>query len=206
MKKLLAILLTMVMMLSLAACSEGEAEIQVDADKQGSSEQQKPELQTPEQGESVEESGRSIEQALKVWENIWNGDMSGYKEMAPEELWEQHKKLYGDEYEGWLEDSQASLKEGVDQSMQLNGKITLAIKNREQLSEEDVAMIAEAVANMYELDAEKVKAAYKLDVEASYEKAEKESGEMFAMQYGEDWYIIMYTVYEKGECNVNFYI
>lgn len=200
MKKLLAILLALVMVLSLAACSEGDAEVEIEEEK-GSSEEK-----APEKGNSTEETGRSIEAALDIWKEIWNGDMSRYEEMVPEALWEQYKDVYADGFEEWLENSQAGLKDSVNDSLEKNGKMTLEIVDREELADEDVAMIAEAVTNMYELDGDQVKAAYKLDVEASYEKAEKESGEMFAMQYGEDWYLIMYTVYEKGECTVNFYI
>ncbi len=204
MKKLLAILLALVMALSLAACSEGDAEVEIKEEK-GKTEE-KAEEEKGKTEEIPEESGRTVEEALAVWEDIWNGDMSGYDEMVPDALWAQYKSVYAEEYDQWLANSQESLKSSVDESQELKGKINMKILNREELPEEDVALIAEAVTNMYELKGDQVKAACKLNVEVTYENAESESGEMCAMQYGDDWYLIIYTVYEKGECNVNFYI
>ena len=50
-------------------------------------------------------------------------------------------------------------------------------------------------------------AAHKLDVTATYEKegVAEESAEMYVMQYGDQWYLISYTVY-GSEANVDFFI
>lgn len=198
MKKCLALLLALGMLLSLAACSEGEIE-KIEKETTANAQQE-----TPAADEKTEEAD---EKPLKLWESIWNGDMSQYEAMVPAEVLEQQKSIYGAEYTQWMEDGKQSLKEAVEESLQENGKITLTVTARETLPEADVKRIGEAVKNMYELDETKVMAAHKLDVTATYEKegVAEESAEMYVMQYGDRWYLISYMVYGE-EANVDFFL
>lgn len=197
MKKCLALLLALGMLLSLAACSEGEIE-KIEKETTANAQQE-----TPAADEKTEEAD---EKPLKLWESIWNGDMSQYEAMVPAEVLEQQKSIYGAEYTQWMEDGKQSLKEAVEESLQENGKITLTVTARETLPEADVKRIGEAVKNMYELDETKVMAAHKLDVTATYEKegVAEESAQMYVMQYGDQWYLISYMVYGE-EANVDFF-
>lgn len=185
MKKLLAILLAVLMVMSLAACGSEKADDETDAPK-------KEETTTP-VTEPEEEELPSYEPAIDIFCDILLGDVTDLEKTLPEEVWLVAAK-------GLDTDKQGAIDELASSFVMLDGIFTSM--EYEVVSEKDAADEIEDIQEFladYGLETE-IEAAYVLELSWKYEMAEtydaEDDGEeetAYAILVDGEWYLLSET-------------
>ncbi len=185
MKKLLAILLAVLMVMSLAACGSEKADDETDAPK-------KEETTTP-VTEPEEEELPSYEPAIDIFCDILLGDVTDLEKTLPEEVW-----LVA--AEGLDTDKQGAIDELASSFVMLEGIFTSM--EYEVVSEKDAADEIEDIQEYladYGLETE-IEAAYELELSWKYEMPEtydaEDDGEeetAYAILVDGEWYLLSET-------------
>jgi predicted small lipoprotein YifL len=185
MKKLLAILLAVLMVMSLAACGSEKADDETDAPKI-------EETTTP-VTEPEEEELPSYEPAIDIFCDILLGDVTDLEKTLPEEVWLVAAK-------GLDTDKQGAIDELASSFVMLDGIFTSM--EYEVVSEKDAADEIEDIQEFladYGLETE-IEAAYVLELSWKYEMAEtydaEDDGEeetAYAILVDGEWYLLSET-------------
>lgn len=137
MKKLLAILLAITMVLTLGACGSDGKKDKGETNK--------------EENLGVEDKAVSYEEAFeKALASKYKCDASNMRDMIPDGGWEYYAELTNMTVDAFIEtviDSKEDAKEWLEES---NTEYTYIVDSYEKLTEEEVEVFAECIANEYE--------------------------------------------------------
>lgn len=129
---------------------------------------------------------------------VYKAKFNKLEKMAPKEYWD----WYEEEYDKSVDDLIEEANDHKDDYMEIlearygeKIKVKSKITDKEKLDKDDLADIAEALEEKYDIKAKSVKAGYELEyeitVEGSDDKDETE-GEITVIQIGMSWYAINY--------------
>lgn len=170
MKKIISLLLVWVILFSFAAC-EPETE------------------ESPENG---------YEDTLKLYEEIYNGDLEKIRQTAPQKVWEHYEKETGKTVEDVIADSEATYQSFVSEIKAQHGSdftISLSIKNSEHCDIETVEKIGKALKNDYNMNENAITDAYKITMAATVtagEESEAGDAEYYLIMIENHWYLASY--------------
>lgn len=172
MKKLLALLLTIVMLLSLAACNSDK-----DSDDN-------------------QNSSDSYNTAINNYQAVLNGNTEKLTSLAPNEIWEwaeengnvaqtDVKRAYKDQYE--------DLKEDLEEEFGKNATIKITETDKKEMSKRDIHEIGEMLEASYDIDEGKITAGWEMEVEIAYkgkdDNMEVET-ELHVVKISNQWYVV----------------
>lgn len=192
MKKLLAILLAVLMVMSLAACGSEKADDETDAPKKEST-TTAADVEDDVVVEEEEEEIPSYEPAIDIFCDILLGDVTDLEKTLPEEVWLAAAKGLDTDKQGAIDELASSfvMLEGIFTSMEY-----------EVVSEKDAADEIEDIQEFladYSLETE-IEAAYVLELSWKYEMAEtydaEDDGEeetAYAILVDGEWYLLSET-------------
>ena len=186
MKKFIALLLALVMVLSFAACASED-------DDDGERRKSRKSKEATE--EAAAESG-SYEDAIELVMKLYTADLSksDFEKMLPADVW-----TYLEDEEGMTVDDCYDLVAGdmdeqyeyMEEMYGKNFKVTFEVVNKEKASEEDMADFLETMEDMYGLDADDFGDAYEIEFSATVSGSEGEDTqemEMGFVEYKGVWY------------------
>lgn len=192
MKKLLAILLAVLMVMSLAACGSEKADDEKDEPKKEST-TTAADVEDDVVVEEEEEELPSYEPAIDIFCDILLGDVTDLEKTLPEEVW-----LVA--AEGLDTDKQGAIDELASSFVMLDGIFTSM--EYEVVSEKDAADEIEDIQEFlagYGLETE-IEAAYVLELSWKYEMSETYEGEddgedetAYAILVDGEWYLLSET-------------
>ena len=183
MKKLLAILCALAVLVSLAACSSSKSK--------------------------DEKSGGSYKDAVTTYEKLMNGDIKQIKNLLPPEIIDLYEEESGDSIEAYmdeLEESYADFIEEAEYDYGDNVKFTISIAEKTECDEDRIEQIQVALEDEYDIEFD-VKAAYEVVLEMTTkgsEDSDTDEEEAFILQLGKNWYLCNYYEYD-GELYVYFF-
>ena len=187
MKKLLALLLALVMILSLAACGSED-----DDDDRESRKSKKSKETT----EAVKVESGSYEDAIELVLKLYTADLSksDFEKMLPADFWaymESEENMTIDECYEMVADGMDEQYEYMEEMYGKDFKVTYEILNKEKAPEEDVADFLETMEDMYGLDADDFGDAYEIQFSATVSGSEGEDTQEMDMgfiEYKGQWY------------------
>ena len=192
MKKLLAILLAVLMVMSLAACGSEKADDEKDEPKKEST-TSAADVEDDVVVEEEEEEIPSYEPAIDIFCDILLGDVTDLEKTLPEEVWLVAAK-------GLDTDKQGAIDELASSFVMLDGIFTSM--EYEVVSEKDAADEIEDIQEFlagYGLETE-IEAAYVLELSWKYEMSETYEGEddgedetAYAILVDGEWYLLSET-------------
>lgn len=192
MKKLLAILLAVLMVMSLAACGSEKADDEKDEPKKEST-TTAADVEDDVVVEEEEEEIPSYEPAIDIFCDILLGDVTDLEKTLPEEVWLVAAK-------GLDTDKQGAIDELASSFVMLDGIFTSM--EYEVVSEKDAADEIEDIQEFlagYGLETE-IEAAYVLELSWKYEMSETYEGEddgedetAYAILVDGEWYLLSET-------------
>lgn len=129
----------------------------------------------------------------------FKGKSSAVKKMAPAEYWDYYEEKYDTDFDEYLEDYEDNIEDTIDYLKDEYGdnfKVTYKIEKEKKLSDKKLEGIAEALADKYDIDEDKVTAGYELDVEMTIKGSEDDDEnetELTVIKYKGSWYLISWS-------------
>ena len=178
MKKLLAIFMAAIMLLSFTSCNESD-------------------------GDNGSETSISLEESRKYLEEIINGDVTNLRKMAPSSVWNLREELIED-WDDVLdainiahERRQEQLREDYGE----NVRVKLSVQEQIEMDEEAIERLKNELEETYRIDPADVEECYNVYYLMSYENSEQEVEDglttTFLVKIGKSWYHLNY-LYWKG--------
>lgn len=143
----------------------------------------------------------SYEDALQLYEQIYNGDLQKIRYTAPQKAWDTYLEETGKTVDDVITESEATYQAFNNEISAEYGStfsITLSIANSEHCDAETLAKIGKALHNDYKIDEKDVKDAYKITVSATVtagEGIEAGENEFHIVNINNDWYLINYYAF-----------
>ena len=187
MKKLLALLLALVMVLSFAACGSEN-----DDDDRESRKSKKSKETT---GAEKVESG-SYEDAIELVLKLYTADLSksDFEKMLPADMWaylEDEEGLTADDCYDMVTEDMDEQREYMEELYGKNYTVTYEILNKEKASESEIEEFLETMEEKYGLDPDDFGDAYEIEFSATVSGSEDEETqemEMGFVEYKGAWY------------------
>ena len=228
MKKLLALLLAISMLLCFAACGESEDKDKDEAkEKQSSSQKddkdegssQKDDDKDDDKGDKNESTSQkaesvdakkygyaeSVEEVVEHYESYFSGEVEYLKTLYPKEYVDYLDETRDESVDQLIERLKEELPKEMEAAKEYFGddlEITAKLVEKVKCSGEEVKKIGEAMKESYSvIDAKKVTDAYNVVIKQSLKGSKKEDSqqaEMCAIKYDGYWYLIEYDA-EDGE-------
>lgn len=133
----------------------------------------------------------------------FKGKVAKIKDLAPAEYWD----WYEDEYDADIDDVIDEAEDSFDDMMEYyeeqygdNIRVTYKVDSKKELSKRKLEGIAEALADKYDLNEDKVTAGYELDVEMVVKGSEDEDdtdSEITVIKYNGKWYAVSWYKYNN---------
>lgn len=129
----------------------------------------------------------------------FKGKSSAVKKMAPAEYWEYYEEKNGEDFDEYLENYEDNIEDTIDYLKDEYGdnfKVTYKVTKEKKLSGKKLEGIAEALADKYDIDEDKVSAGYELDVEMTIKGSEDDDEnevELTVIKYKGKWYLISWS-------------
>lgn len=172
MKKLLALLLAIVMIMSFAACNSEK------------------------DNDNNQKSSNSYNTALNNYQAVLNGNAEKLTSLAPNEIWEwaeengnvtqtDVKRVYKDQYE--------DLKEELEEEFGKNTTIKITVTDKKEMSKKDIHEIGESLEASYDLDGGEITAGWEIDAEIAYKGKDDNTEietELHIVKIGNQWYVV----------------
>lgn len=131
----------------------------------------------------------------KYFDIVYEGKASNIKDLLPDEAWEEFAEEFDVDKDELIESLGEGLAELIEEREEEYGKfkkVEYEIVDEEKIEDDDLEEIAEAVADMWDVDEKDITAAYELEVEgtAIYEDEEIEFEETyFSVKVNGKWYL-----------------
>lgn len=200
MKKLLALLLALVMILTMAACSDSKKDDEKDEkeEKTTQSEEKEP-AEEQEESEESEEQEEPQEEAAPYVDELENYitamvvavEKSDLEKIAPAEVWAVMAEDMDAFYENYVEQQEASLEELMEEYGE-DVDVEYEILEETEVTEEELEEAKEYLETTYGIEADSVKEGYILKVQLTTfgsEKEDVEEVELPVLKIGSTWYV-----------------
>lgn len=200
MKKLLALLLALVMILTMAACSDSKKDDEKDEkeEKTTQSEEKEP-AEEQEESEESEEQEEPQEEAAPYVDELENYitamvvavEKSDLEKIAPAEVWAVMAEDMDAFYEKYVEQQEASLEELMEEYGE-DVDVEYEILEETEVTEEELEEAKEYLETTYGIEADSVKEGYILKVQLTTfgsEKEDVEEVELPVLKIGSTWYV-----------------
>lgn len=200
MKKLLALLLALVMILTMAACSDSKKDDEKDEkeEKTTQSEEKEP-AEEQEESEESEEQEEPQEEAAPYVDELENYitamvvavEKSDLEKIAPAEVWAVMAEDMDAFYENYVEQQEASLEELMEEYGE-DVDVEYEILEETEMTEEELEEAKEYLETTYGIEADSVKEGYILKVQLTTfgsEKEDVEEVEVPVLKIGSTWYV-----------------
>jgi len=139
----------------------------------------------------------------------FKGKADKIETLAPDEYWDYYEEEYGVDIRDIIDEYEDEYENELDDLVDLLGEdisVDYEIEDKVKLSNTKVSKIADYLSDKYSIRSNKVKKAYKLEVELTIEGDEDEKTtdmDIYVVQIAGKWYPIEYSSY-GGEVKVNF--
>lgn len=144
--------------------------------------------------------GNSYTSALDNYINAtFNGKANAVKKMAPAEYWEYYEEENDEDFDDFLDDYKDSIEDRIEyleDEYGKNYKVTYKIEDKKELSDKKLKGIAEALADKYDMDEDKVTAGWELEVELTIKGSEDDDDseqKLTVIKYKGNWYMISWS-------------
>ncbi len=182
MKKLLALFLAIMMVLTLAACGSKDSK---DDEEEKSSYKD------------------AVDNMMSV---MYKGKANKVKDLAPKEYWTYMEDEYGKTADEAVEAYETRYENNIENwedQFGKNFKVTYKIVDKSELSESKLESLKENLNQNYNIDEKRIRKAYTLEVSLTASGNDSEdtaTNEIISVQIGSDWY----PVNEYGQFSVSF--
>ena len=149
--------------------------------------------------------------SVKNLEAVMNGKANKIESLAPKAYWdylEDEEDVDLKDLKEDFEDNYEDLKDELEDKYGKNAKIKMKVTDHKKLKSKKLSAIAESIEETYDIDENKVKAAYELEVEMTVKGKEDEDNEemeLVAVKISGKWYPVMVIEY-GDEISVAFMI
>lgn len=132
----------------------------------------------------------------------FEGKFKKLKDLAPEEYWDWYEDKYDADIDDMIEEAEDNFDDMMDYYEEQFGgniKVSYKIEDKKELSDRKLEGIAEALADKYDINEDKVTAGYELDVEMTIEGSDDEDeddSEITVIKYNGKWYAVSW--YKSG--------
>lgn len=132
----------------------------------------------------------------------FEGKVKKLKDLAPQEYWDWHEDTYNADIDDLIEEAEDNfddMMEYYEEQYGDNIKVSYKVEEKKALSSRKLKGIAEALADKYDIDEDKVTAGYELEVEMTIKGSEDDDdddSEMTVIKYKGKWYAISW--YKSG--------
>lgn len=139
----------------------------------------------------------------------FEGKVDKIKNLAPEEYWDWYEEEYDADIDDMIEEAEDNFDDMMDYYEEQYGdniRVSYKVDKKKELSDRKLEGIAEALADKYDIDEDKVTAGYELDVELSIKGSEDDDEnetEITVIKYKGKWYAVSWYKY-GDEYNASF--
>ena len=154
-------------------------------------------------------AGGGHKDVAKNLEAVLNGKANKLESLAPKAFWEYMEDEHDVELKDLKEDFEDNYEDALDEledEYGKNVKFTVKVTDSEKMDKDDVKDIAKAIDKSYDIDKDKIKAAYELELEMTIKgKDEKDEQDMdiVAVKISGKWYPVI-VIDMGGQMYVSF--